>query len=48
MEFFVPKIVQTYIGQMQLLVTGVWMSSRTKQQIAMFLEEWYFIVLIFC
>lgn len=40
MEFFVPNIVNAYLVQIQRFVSGVWMTDRVKQQIAMFLEEW--------
>jgi hypothetical protein len=39
MEFYAPNIVQAYILQMQCFISGVWMTDRVKQQIAMFLEE---------
>ena len=40
MEFFVPNIVHAYLRQVQALISGMWMSNRVKQQLAMFLEEW--------
>jgi hypothetical protein len=39
MEHFVPNIVETYLKQLQSLISGVWVTNRVKQQIAMFLEE---------
>ncbi|KAH6566864.1 hypothetical protein BASA62_006461 [Batrachochytrium salamandrivorans] len=36
---FAPKILQSYLGQIDLLVQGSWMSDRSKQHIACFLEN---------
>ncbi len=38
-EHFTPLLVQTYLKQLESYISGVWMSNRSKQQIAMFLEE---------
>ena len=41
MDSFIPNILQAYLKQIQLFVSGRWLTDRVKQQIAMFLEEWY-------
>ncbi|KAI8909993.1 armadillo-type protein [Powellomyces hirtus] len=39
MEHFAPNILNAYLKQIELLVSGTWMSSRVKQLIANFLEN---------
>ncbi|KAL2914370.1 Nonsense-mediated mRNA decay protein 5 [Polyrhizophydium stewartii] len=36
---FAPKILETFLRQIELIVQGVWMSSRVKQHLATFLEH---------
>ncbi|TPX33573.1 hypothetical protein SmJEL517_g03541 [Synchytrium microbalum] len=39
MENFAPEIVRAYLQQLQLCISGVWMTNRAKQLIALFFCE---------
>ncbi len=39
LENFAPTILKTYLKQIHLLISGVWLSNRSKQQISILLQD---------
>lgn len=38
---FAPNILKVYLRQVDAITQGVWVSSRVRQQLAVFIENWY-------
>ena len=41
MDNYIPGILDAYLNELQRMKLGSWTSEKVKNQLAMFLEEWF-------